>query len=69
MKNNSYLCRNNQTMASERNLIRLEKEIKTRMIQIKSRKITPAESGIGKLLNMMKPLDEALFEKPRAEAP
>lgn len=50
-------------MASEKNLIKLEKEIKSRMVQIKSRKVTPAESGIGKLINMMKPLDEALFEK------
>jgi hypothetical protein len=33
------------------------------MSQIKNRKLTPAESGIGKLLNMMKPLDEPLYEK------
>jgi hypothetical protein len=50
-------------MSSEKNLIRLEKEIKSRMSQIKNRKLTPAESGIGKLLNMMKPLDEPLYEK------
>ncbi len=54
-------------MASERDLIRLEKEIKSRMIQIKGRKITPADSGIGKLINMLKPLDEALFEKIMVE--
>ncbi len=54
-------------MASERDLIRLEKEIKSRMIQIKGRKITPADSGIGKLINMLKPLDEALFEKIMTE--
>lgn len=49
-------------MASERDLIRLEKEIKSKMIQIKSRKLTPAESGIARLLNLMKSFDEPLFE-------
>lgn len=50
-------------MARERDLIRLEKQIKSKMIQIKSRKLTPAESGIGRLLNLMKGFDEPLFEK------
>jgi hypothetical protein len=63
----SYLCRNIKDMASERDLIKLEKEIKSRMIQIKNKKITPAESGIGKLVNMLKPLDEVLFEKIMSE--
>jgi hypothetical protein len=45
----------------------LEKEIKSRMIQIKNKKITPVESGIGKLINMLKPLDEALFDKIMTE--
>lgn len=48
-------------MATERDLIRLEKEIKSKMIQIKNRKLTPVESGIGRLLNMMKSFDEPLF--------
>lgn len=50
-------------MAKERDLIRLEKEIKSKMIQIKNKKLTPAESGIGKLINMMKTFDEVLFDK------
>jgi hypothetical protein len=50
-------------MAKEKDLIRLEKEIKSKMIQIKNRKLAPAESGIGKLLNLMKSFDEPLFEK------
>lgn len=50
-------------MAKEKDLIRLEKEIKSKMIQIKNKKMTPAESGIGKLLNLMKSFDEPLFEK------
>lgn len=50
-------------MASEKELIKLEKEIRSKMIQIKNGKITPAESGIGKLINIMKKFDEPLFEK------
>ncbi len=50
-------------MAKEKDLIRLEKEIKSKMIQIKNKKLTPAESGIGKLINMMKTFDEPLFDK------
>jgi hypothetical protein len=50
-------------MANERDLIRLEKEIKSKMVQIKNKKMTPAESGIGKLLNLMKSFDEPLFDK------
>ena len=41
----------------------MEKEIKSKMVQIKNNKLTPAESGIGKLLNLMKSFDEPLFEK------
>lgn len=50
-------------MAKEKDLIRLEKEIRGKMAQIKNKKMTPAESGIGKLLNLMKSFDEPLFEK------
>jgi hypothetical protein len=50
-------------MAKERDLIRLEKEIKSKMAQIKNKKLTPSESGIGKLLNLIKSFDEPLFEK------
>jgi len=50
-------------MAKERDLIRLEKEIRGKMVQIKNKKMTPSESGIGKLLNLIKSFDEPLFEK------
>jgi hypothetical protein len=53
----------NKNMAKEKDLIRLEKEIRGKMVQIKNKKMTPAESGIGKLLNLMKSFDEPLFEK------
>lgn len=54
-------------MASEKNIIKLEKEIRVKMIQIKNGKITPAESGIGKFINLMKSIDEPLYDKLMAE--
>ena len=50
-------------MASERDLIRLEKEIYSKMKQIKSRQLLPKDSGIGKMINLMKSLDEPLYDK------
>ncbi len=54
-------------MATEKELIKLEKEIRSKMIQIKNKKITPAESGIGKLINLTKKMDEPLFDKLMSE--
>jgi hypothetical protein len=50
-------------MAREKDIIRLEKEIKSKMFQIKNKKLTPSESGIGRLINLMKAFDEPLFNK------
>lgn len=50
-------------MAREKDIIRLEKEIRGKFLQIKSKKVTPSESGIGKLINLMKAFDEPLFDK------
>jgi hypothetical protein len=50
-------------MAREKDIIRLEKEIKSKMAQIKNKKLAPSESGIGKLINLMKTFDEPLFDK------
>lgn len=50
-------------MATEKNLTKLEKEIRVKMMNIKSGKLTPAESGIGKMINLMKTLDEPLHER------
>ena len=46
----------------EKNLIKLEKEIRNKMMHIKSGEKTPAESKIGKLINMMKSFDEPLYD-------
>lgn len=54
-------------MAKEKDLIKLEREIKIKMVGIKTKKLTPAESGIGKLLNLMKSFDQPLFDKLMSE--
>jgi hypothetical protein len=50
-------------MANERDLRKLEKEIYSKMRQIKSGTLLPKDSGIGKMINLMKSLDEPLYEK------
>ncbi len=48
-------------MATEKNILKLEKEIRVKMINIKSGKLLPKDSGIGKLINLMKGIDEVLY--------
>jgi hypothetical protein len=50
-------------MAREKDIIKLEKDIIAKKLAIRSRKETPASSGIGKLINLMKKLDEPLYDK------
>jgi hypothetical protein len=50
-------------MKNEKNLIKLEKEIYQKIIQIKSGKLLPKDSGIGKMINLMKNLDEPTYDK------
>ena len=47
-------------MATEKNIVKLEKEIRAKMMQIRCGKTTPKDSGIGKLINLMKSFDEPL---------
>jgi hypothetical protein len=54
-------------MANERDLIRLEREINSKMKQIKSGQLLPKDSGIGKMINLMKNLDEPLYDKILSE--
>lgn len=49
-------------MASERHLIAMERQIRAKMFLIKTKKVTPKDSGIGILLNNLKNFDEALYE-------
>lgn len=41
----------------------IERNIKTKMKQIRNHEVTVAESGIGKQFNVLKDLDEASYEK------
>ncbi len=47
----------------EKDLIRLEARIRRLMTQIESGKVTPRDSGIAPALNMMKKLDEVLYQE------
>lgn len=47
----------------EKKINKLEKEIRTRMTNIKSGKILPKDSNIGKHINLMKSLDETLYNE------
>lgn len=49
-------------MAREKDILKLEKEIKSKMISIKLGKVLPKDSGIGKLINLMKSFDEPLYD-------
>jgi hypothetical protein len=50
-------------MASEKDLKKLEKEIYSKMAKIKSGSLLPKDSGIGKMINLMKSFDEPLYDK------
>jgi hypothetical protein len=48
---------------TERELIKLEGTIRKKMDDIRNQRITLKESGIGGLLNSLKKIDEALYDK------
>lgn len=50
-------------MVNERDIIKLEKEIYLKMRKIKSGELLPKDSGIGKMINLMKSFDEPLYDK------
>lgn len=50
-------------MALEKNINKLEKNIRGKMISIKFGKLSPKDSGIGKMINLMKSFDEPLYNK------
>lgn len=54
-------------MATEKEIQKLEKEIFIKMMNIKSGKISPKDSGIGKLFTILKSVDEVSYEKNLAE--
>jgi len=48
---------------TERELIKLEGTIRKKMEEIKSQRVSLKDSGIGGLMNTLKKVDEALYEK------
>ncbi|MFO7256690.1 MAG: hypothetical protein DIU61_003285 [Bacteroidota bacterium] len=48
---------------TEKELRKLEGTIRTKMNDIRNRRIGLKESGIGSLMNLLKQVDEALYEK------
>lgn len=48
---------------TERELIKLEGTIRKKMEDIKSQRVSMKDSGIGVLLNSLKKVDEALYDK------
>ena len=48
---------------TERELIRLEGTIRKKLEDIRKQRVTLKDSGIGGLMNSLKKVDEALYEK------
>lgn len=48
---------------TERELLKLEAAIRNKMEDIKNQRVSVRDSGIGMLLNSLKKVDEALYEK------
>jgi len=48
---------------TERELRKLESTIRTKMEEVKSQRVTLKDSGLGGLMNTLKKVDEALYEK------
>ncbi len=48
---------------TERELIKLEATIRNKMADISKQRVSLKDSGIGSLMNMLKKVDEALYEK------
>ena len=48
---------------TERELLKLEAAIRSKMEDIKKQRVSVKDSGIGGLINSLKKVDEALYEK------
>lgn len=48
---------------TERDLRKLEATIRNKMEEIKKQRVSLKDSGIGSLMNMLKKMDEASYEK------
>lgn len=48
---------------TERELIKLEASIRNKMEEIKKQRVSLKDSGIGRMMNSLKKVDEVLYEK------
>jgi hypothetical protein len=58
-----YFAWQNNIDMTERELRKLEGTIRTKMEDIKKQRVSLKDSGIGGLMNSLKKVDEALYEK------
>lgn len=56
-------CKQQQNAMTEKELRKLEGTIRAKMGDIKKQRVTLRDSGIGSLMNLLKKVDEALYEK------
>jgi hypothetical protein len=63
MNNNGYFAFSKFTAMTERELRKLEAMIRGKMEEIKKQRVSLKDSGIGGLMNTLKKVDEALYEK------
>lgn len=58
-----FIFRTKLKTMTERELFKLEGTIRRKMEEIKSQRVSLRDSGIGGLMNTLKKVDEALYEK------
>jgi len=63
MNSNQLILHAKINFMTERELIKLEATIRTKMEAIKKQQVSLKDSGIGGLMNSLKKVDEALYEK------
>ena len=61
--NHQIIKSTNEMNLSERELKKLEMSIRSKMADIRERRVTLKDSGIGGLLNSLRKVDEASYEK------
>jgi hypothetical protein len=59
----AYLAGSKFIVMTERELRKLEGTIRVKMEEIKNQRVSLKDSGIGGLMNTLKKVDEALYEK------
>jgi hypothetical protein len=61
--NHKHFVLHKNNLMTERELIKLESTIRSKMEDIKKQRVSLKDSGIGGLMNSLKKVDEALYDK------